>query len=165
MEQKWYAVRTPFKREKLALADLTRQGIECYLPMLHEVRRYDHKYREVDLPLIRSYLFVRLNEKGYYPVVTCPYVSGFVRFGEEIISIPEEEMALLRRIVGEGELRDAEEGIFDEGDIVEIIGGKLTGIKGTLIEHKGKNQVAISLNAIGYSLIMDIDPAHLRRVK
>ncbi len=149
----------------MALADLTRQGIECYLPMLHEVKRYEHKYREVDLPLIRSYLFVRLNESGYHPVVACPYVSGFIRFGEEIVSIPEEEMDLLRRIVGEAQLSGAEEGIFDEGDIVEIIGGKLTGIKGTLIEHKGKNQVAISLNAIGYSLIMDIDPAHLRHVK
>lgn len=158
-------MRTPFKREKLALADLTRQGIECYLPMLHEVKRYEHKYREVDLPLIRSYLFVRLNESGYHPVIACPYVSGFVRFGEEIVSIPEEEMALLRRIVGEGNLQDAEEGIFDEGDHVEIIGGKLTGIRGTLVERLGKNRVAIALNAIGYSLIMDIDPAYLRRVK
>lgn len=147
------------------MADLTRQGITCYLPMLHEVRRYAHKNREVDLPLIRSYLFVRLNESNYHPVVACPYVSGFVRFGEEIVPIPEEEIALLRRIVGEGGLRDAEEGIFDEGDQVEIIGGKLTGVHGTLVERKGKNCVAIALNVIGYSLIMDVDPVHLRRVR
>ena len=163
MEEKWFAVRTPFKREKLALADLTRKGLVCYLPLLHDVRRYQKKVREVDIPLIRSYLFVCLNESAYHDVVTCPYVSGFVRFGEEIVSVPEEEMNLLRRIVGEAGLCDAEEGIFNEGEVVEIIGGKLTGITGTLIERKGKNQVAIALNVIGYSLVMDIDPIHLRR--
>lgn len=165
MEEQWYAVRTPFKREKLAQSDLQRQGVETYLPILHEVRRYASKTREVDTPLIRSYLFVRINEKGYHPVVACPYVSGFIRFGDHIVAVPEDEMNLLRRIVGEAELKEAEPGLFEDGDQVEIIGGKLTGIRGTLVERKGKNQVAVALQVIGYSLIMDVDPIHLRRLK
>lgn len=164
VDEQWFAVRTPFKREKLAQKELQRQGVETYLPLLHEVRRYASKNREVDIPLIRSYLFVRINESGYHPVVACPYVSGFIRFGDHIVAVPEEEMDLLRRIVGEAGLTDAEQGIFEEGDQVEIIGGKLTGIRGTLVERKGKNQVAVALQVIGYSLIMDIDPAHLRRL-
>ncbi|MBK7342234.1 MAG: UpxY family transcription antiterminator [Saprospiraceae bacterium] len=164
MEEKWFAVRTPFKREKLALADLTRKGLVCYLPLLHDVRRYQKKVREVDIPLIRSYLFVCLNESAYHTVVTCPFVSGFVRFGEEIVSVPEEEMTSSAALLAKPGCVMPKR-VFSMKEKWLRSSAETDGNYRHLNRTKGQNQVAIALNVIGYSPVMDIDPIHLRRVK
>lgn len=163
-EARWYAVRTSFRHEKRAHQDLARQGLDAWLPLLKETRRYNRKYREVEKPLLGSYLFVHINAQGYYPVIQSPYVSGFVRFGEDILPIPEDEIALIRRIVGEGEVREAAKRELREGDLVEIIGGKLTGIRGILEGPRNRKRVSVSLHNLGYVLVIDVDPKLLRRI-
>ena len=38
-QARWFAVRTPFKKEKSAMAELKRRGIECYVPLVEKVKR------------------------------------------------------------------------------------------------------------------------------
>lgn len=161
---RWYAVRTAFRHEKMAMRDLLRQGVEAWVPLLKETRRYTRKVREVELPLLASYLFVRINEKGYYPVVQSPYINGFVRFGEQIVPVPEEEMELIRRVVGDAAILEASQRTLQVGDLVEIIGGKMTGIRGVLEEERNGNRVSIALETLGYTLVIEVDPKHLRRI-
>jgi transcription antitermination factor NusG len=162
--ERWYAVHTPFRHEKLAQRDLERQGIKVWLPLLKETRRYERKYREVEIPLFSSYLFVCINERGYYPVIQSPYISGFIRFGEDILPVPEQEMDLIRLIVGEAEAIKAKPRELVIGDRVEIIGGKLTGVRGVLEGQRNSNQVSVSLQTLAYTLVVEVDPKFLRRI-
>ena len=45
-EAKWFAVYTKYKREKVILKDLHRQGIQAYLPIQKLVRVYASKKKE-----------------------------------------------------------------------------------------------------------------------
>ena len=161
---RWYAVRTCFRHEKMALKDLTRQGVEAWLPLLKETRRHHRKMREVEIPLLGSYIFVHINEKGYLPVISSPYVNGFIRFGDHIVPVPDEEMELLHRIVGAAEIIDARQRVMEPGDMVEIIGGKLTGVRGVIEEQRGNHEVSVSLITIGYTLVLQVDPKFLRKI-
>ncbi len=164
-EERWYVVRTSFRHEKIAFRDLERQGLQAWLPLLRETRQYDRKFREVEIPLLGSYLFVHINERGYYPVLQSPYISGFVRFGEHILPVPEQEMALIRRVVGDAEILEASKRDLVIGDMVEIIGGKMTGVRGILEDQLNRNQVSVSLQTLGYTLVIEVDPAYLRKIK
>lgn len=163
-EPKWFAIYTRSKSEKVVQKLLTIKQIECYLPLQKVTRRYTRKIKSYEIPLISCYLFVRIVKKQYIPVLETQNVVKFIRIAKNLIAIPDEEIDLLKRIVGEGYEIEAEPGTFNRGDEVEIIGGKLTGLRGKLVDTHGKKQMVVELNNVGYSLKMNIDISLLRRV-
>ena len=84
---------------------------------------------------------------------------------ENLISIPQDEIDLLKRVVGEIEEINVGAIEMGIGDEVEIIGGNLTGIRGRLVELEGKNRFVVQLASIGYQLSMIIDKSLLRLLK
>lgn len=163
-EKRWFAVYTRYKSEKVVSQFLNQKEIENYLPLQKVVRRYTRKIKTHNLPLIPCYIFVRIVKKEYVPVLETENVVKFLRFSKNLLSIPEEEIDILRRVVGDGEEVEAEVGVYHEGDLVEVVGGKLTGLKGRLVEKQGKKQMLIELENVGYTLRMNIDVSLLRKV-
>ena len=160
----WFAVYTRYKREKVVKKELNQRGINCYLPLQKLTRHYTRKIKHVELPLISCYIFVNINKSNYVPVLEVPDVVNFVKFSNKMIAIPEKEIDIMKRVVGEVPNILVEEGAFRDGDSVEVIGGQLTGLKGILIEQRNEKNFVIELDNLGYSLIMQIDPKYLRKI-
>jgi transcription antitermination factor NusG len=118
-EQKWFAVRTRSKSEKVVINRLQEQGIEVYLPLLPVTRHYTRKVKHYQLPLISCYVFVKICRQDYLSVLKTDHVVDFVRFSKNLIAIPEREIDLLRRIVGETSAVQAEPLDLEKGDLVE----------------------------------------------
>ncbi len=165
-EPRWFAVYTNYKREKLVHRLLTQKGIHSYLPLQKVVRRYTRKIKRLEIPLISCYIFVKIVKGQYVPVLETEHVLRFVRFSRNLISIPEEEIDIIRRVVGEGIEVEAQptSDDFAEGDEVEIISGNLTGLHGKLVSIEGKNRFVVDLETMGYSLKMNVEPSLLRKV-
>ncbi|HHM20995.1 MAG TPA: UpxY family transcription antiterminator [Bacteroidetes bacterium] len=163
-EPRWFAVYTRSKSEKVVRRLLANKKIECYLPLQKVTRRYVRKIKSYEIPLISCYIFVKIVKDQYIPVLETENVVKFIRLAKNLIAIPEKEMDILKLVVGEGENVEARPGRFAEGDLVEIVGGKLTGLKGKLIEVQGKKQMVIELDNVGYSLKMSVDISLLRKV-
>ncbi|MBK8195118.1 MAG: UpxY family transcription antiterminator [Lewinellaceae bacterium] len=162
---RWFAVYTRYKREKVVLERLQEKGIQTYLPVQRLTRRYDRKVREVELPLINCYIFTRITRKNYVQVLDTPDVLHFVRFSNNLIAIPEKEILLLQRVTGgQEDLEIEQHDGCRVGDEVEIVGGRLTGVKGILVEKRGKGNFLIELRNIGFSLRLQVDPSLLRRM-
>lgn len=161
---RWFALYTMAKREKMVAGRLAQKGITCYLPLLHHTRYYTRKIKQVELPLIRGYVFVQITKKEYVPVLETPDVVNFVKFNKNLIAIPEEEIDIIRRVVGDAMLAEAEPISFEPGDEVEIIGGQLTGIRGKLVSRENKREVLLELTTIGLALRVTIKEEYLRRV-
>ena len=161
---KWFAVYTKYKREKVIKKELEHKGITVYLPLQKLVRVYASKRKKVELPLISCYIFVKIIKSEYLPVLQTDNVVKFVRIAKDLISIPEKEIEIMRRIVGEGIPVTAEPSSFVEGDKVEIVSGNLTGLQGTLVEKHGEKEVLIDLETMGYSLRMTLEARLLKKV-
>ena len=161
-EAKWFAVYTAYKREKIVCRQLNRKGVTAYLPVQKLVRRYTRKIRTVELPLIRCYIFVKITQKEYVKVLETEQVLGFVNFSKNLIAIPEWEMELMKRVLGEGIEVNAEKREFYEGDTVEVVSGNLHGLRGKLCSIKGKKLFLVDLDYLGYTLQMTIDPILLK---
>ena len=162
---KWFAVYTPYKREKIAAKELAKGGLEVYLPVHTLTRQYVRKVKTVELPLINHYVFVKITKKEYIRVLQCPYVLQFVKFSKNLVSIPEEEIDLIKRILGETEAVHLDSILFQKGDEVEVIGGNLTGLKGVLIQKENSQYLRVQLTNIGISLNVSIAAHLLRKVK
>lgn len=163
-EARWFAVRTRFKSEKVAFKQLTSYKINAYLPIKHLTRRYSRKIRHVELPLISSFVFVKITKKEYVKVLETEYVAGFLKFGQNLLSIPEEQIDLIRRLLGENIDVSAHEEFLAKGDKVEVIAGPLLGLQGYLINVQGKERVMVELINSGYSLQIDIDSHLLKKI-
>jgi transcription antitermination factor NusG len=163
-EQRWFAVYTRFKSEKVVHRLLATKNIEVYLPLQKVTRRYTRKIKHHEIPLISCYVFVKITKAEYVPVLETENVVRFIKFARNLYAIPDHEIDIIKRVTGEGEDVVAEPGSFKEGDMVEVIGGKLTGIRGRMVEKHGKKQVVVELESIGYSLRMTVDIALLQHL-
>jgi transcription antitermination factor NusG len=165
VEPRWFAVRTRFKSEKLALKQLTQRGLAAYLPIRNLTRRYNRKIRHVELPLINSFVFVKIRKSEYARVLETEYVAGFLKFGQNILAIPEQQIDLIKRLLGEKIEIVAEQSGFLKGDWVEVTAGPLLGLRGQLVMIQGKERVLVELVNSGYSLQIAIENYLLKKIK
>ncbi len=163
-DAKWFAVYTRYKREKVVERLLKEKGIEVYLPIQKQTRRYTRKVRIVELPLLSCYIFVKIVKAEYVSVLETENVVRFIHFSKNLLSIPEKEINLMQRIVGEVDELTVLDRIYTEGDIIEVVAGNLTGLRGKLISRQGKKCFLVELSTVGYSLQINIEPHLLRKV-
>ena len=161
----WYAIYTRFKAEKRVTLLLERKGILCYLPLKQVVKRYTRKIKKYQVPLINSYVFVKIDPKQYVKVLETENVIKFVKPGKELYPIPEKEIEILQRIVGGQEVEFKAEPIdFINGKEVEVTSGSMTGVRGKIIKKANRNTFVVELNHIGFQLIIEIDKKLLSTV-
>lgn len=164
-EDKWFAVYTKYKCEKYVVQQLAKKGIAAYVPLITKVKRYSSKIKQLEVPIINCYIFVKIKKHEYVQVLQTEYVMGFIKQRKNLIHIPEAEIDILKMIVGEIENVDAREMEYGTGDEVEIIKGNLAGIKGKLIEKTGNHNFVVELSSIGLQLTMTIEKRNLRLIK
>lgn len=164
-EARWFAVYTKYKREKLVAKELSRKGIENYLPLQKIYRSYERKKKLVELPLFSCYVFVKINKQEYRIVEDVEDVVDFVHFSRNLISIPEEEIEIIRRVLGEEGSLEVESQTFEEGDLVEVIKGNLHGLKGKLLQKKGKKIFLVELEKVGYQIKLEINPKDVVKIR
>lgn len=163
-EARWFAVYTRNKSEKYVLDKLSKKGIEAYVPLLHFTRKYKSKTKQVELPLINCYVFVKITKEDYIRVLQTENVISFLKLRNNLIAIPENEIDTLRWVVGEKLTINVDENTgFEEGVAVEVIAGNLTGLKGKIVKRKNKKHFLVALKTIGYTLNVDISQDLLQR--
>lgn len=156
-EARWFAVYTKYKAEKFVAEKLQKKGIEAYVPLLHYTRKYKSKTKQVALPLISCYVFVRITKEDYVRVLQTEHVIHFLQLRSNLIAIPDDEIQTLKWVVGEKmDVQIHENKGFNTGAHVEVIAGNLTGLKGKIIKQKNKKFFVVELETMGYALEVNI---------
>lgn len=161
--QYWYAVRTRTRSEKWVIQQLLEHKIECWIPLKWSIRKYPGRIRKTQIPLINGYVFVYINRSQYVKVLETDGVFGFVQFASDIPTIPTEQIELLKYITGENMNVEMTDQVMEKGDLVEIIGGELTGLSGELVEFKGKHRVLMRMENVGLSFFLEVPRNKLRK--
>ena len=160
---KWFAIHTKYKCEKYVAKQLQAKGLEAYVPLLKKTKMYVRKVKTYEIPLITCYVFVRIDSDERVKVLQTQYVHGFVDIGGRVTAIPDEEIELMKRVVGEIEEVSATPFTWENGDPVEVISGNLTGLVGKIVDRRGKREFLVELETLGYQLNVQIDNSLLRR--
>ncbi|HLN74529.1 MAG: UpxY family transcription antiterminator [Methylococcaceae bacterium] len=162
----WHAVYVKSRAEKKAQLDLQTQGIETFLPLQRKLRQWSDRKKWVEMPLIAGYLFVKICRKEYDQVLQSSNVVTYVRFEGKAAIVPDVQIEYLKLMLSQ---QDTEVELTREklkpGQTVEVVAGPFIGLKGKLQKIKGKSKVAVELEQLGYSAMVEIEVQNIISIK
>jgi len=153
----WYALYTRSRYEKKLHQDLNRRGVENYLPLKVEKRKWSDRVKVIEEPLLRGYLFVKVSNKEYFDVLNNTGAVCYVAFAGKAASIPEDQIQSLKAFVSNfnDQINVTRENIT-KGTQVKIRRGLLKGVQGEIVEIRGKNRIVLRFESLGYCIHSDI---------
>jgi transcriptional antiterminator RfaH len=163
-EEKWYALYTRPRAEKLVYQRLVEVGIETFLPLQKTYRMWSDRKKLVEKPLLTSYIFVKTNGKNFPKVYKTNGVVKFVSFEGKPVSIPQNQIDNLRLLINSDAEIEVSFDKFATGDNVEVISGSLVGLTGELIKIGSKNRVIVRIDRLDQNLILKIPRGFLKKI-
>jgi len=164
-DKHWYAIYTHSRAEKRVESRLAENGIETYLPLQKTLRQWSDRKKMIEKPLISSYVFVRVTPKDFFTVRTTDGVVKFIMLQGKPVVIPEVQITNLRILCGSDVEVAVSSDVYAKGDMVEVIYGSLTGLRGELIRVGRKHKVVIRIIQPGMNLTVDIKTTSIRKLE
>lgn len=159
----WHAVYVKSRSEKKAQKELQFKEIESFLPLQLKLRQWSDRKKWVEMPLIPGYLFVRISRKEYDPVLQSNFIVSYVRFEGIAAVIPDNQIDYLKLMLKQDNLNiEITQETFEPGQMIEVVSGPLIGLRAKLVRIKGKEKVAIELEQLGYSALIEISAEDIR---
>jgi transcriptional antiterminator RfaH len=160
---KWYPVYTQPRAEKKACQALLNKGIETYLPLHKQFKQWSDRKKWVEEPFIKSYLFVCIKDHEQTEVLMTRGIARFIYFSGKIASMPDRQIQELKLLMASPfELEITEEDL-QPGEKIIIKAGPLKGLKGEIISYRSQKQLALRLENLGYSIIVNVSASLINR--
>jgi transcription antitermination factor NusG len=162
---KWYALYTRSRFEKKMLGDLTDRRIEVFLPMREVISRWKDRKKRIWIPLFPGYIFVNHVDtpENRFRILNIPGAVRFVGFEGRANPIPDEQIQYVRKFL-EASISIDPYPYMQVGSRVEVIAGPLKGIRGILVEKRGRFRFVIQVDLIRQAVSAEIDASDVRPI-
>jgi transcription termination/antitermination protein NusG len=164
---RWYACYTRARAEKRVERLLQERGFETFLPLIPRMSQWKDRRKRVEWPLFPSYVFGRFALDDTYRVLSVPGVVTLVKVNGRPVPVDDAELNNVRRFAAalqDGDVAPEPRPYLSEGDTVEVVDGPFCGVRGTVVERRGRRRVLVGLKAIGQGLEVDIDTRLLKTI-
>ncbi len=158
----WYVAYTFPKQERKVNRQLTQLGIETYLPFYETIRQWSDRRKKLEVPLFPNYIFVRTHSKKLAELLSVDGLSRFVAFGGTYATVRSEEIRAIDHLLRTGLTVQRESYPFKVGEEVEIGSGPLAGLRGCIMQRKGKARFILKVEGIKQALAIDLPRAYLK---
>ena len=84
----WFAFYTKSKMERRIQNNLQLRNIECYTPVIKELRQWSDRMKWIEEPLFRNYVLAKVPVNRIYEILStdgCVYVVSFEGEGAELV--------------------------------------------------------------------------------
>jgi transcription antitermination factor NusG len=157
-QERWYAIRTRSRHEKVAIRQLDGAGVEAFLPLVTQVHRWVTGPKHVDVPLFPGYAFVRIT---YTPdqrvrVLRAHGVAGFVGTQGKGTPIPDKQIEDIKLLLN-NKIPFKNSMTLRVGQRVRVKGGSLDGVEGVLVGTRSQRKLVILIEPIQRSLSVDLE--------
>jgi transcriptional antiterminator RfaH len=116
----------------------------------------EHRMKWVDMPLLRSYIFVRVSQDNYAKVLSTDSVVRFITFENKAVPIPDKQIDTIRLLLNQGAELEVVSKRFEPGDKIVVQAGPFLGLQGELVQYRGKKKVLIRLGSMSESLLVTL---------
>jgi transcription termination/antitermination protein NusG len=157
----WFAIWTRSRHEKTVQEQLAIKEIEAFLPTVPRWSRWKDRKKKIDWPLFPGYCFARFEPVSSLPILKCAGVVSIVSFNGEPAPIPDFEIESIRRLV-QSELQYDPCPFINEGMMVEVVHGPLTGAIGRLVRKGAHARLVLAVDIIGRAVSVTVDAADVR---
>lgn len=144
----WYVIYTKPKWEKKVAEKLTQAGIECYCPLITQIKQWSDRKKKVEVPLFNSYVFVQLPEADRNTVFA---VLGVVRYlfwlGKPAI-VRDEEIVLIQKNLNATNIADISVTSMQVGDRIKLDSGAFSN-QNAIVQEISKTHYILVLESLG----------------
>ncbi|KAF2513521.1 UpxY family transcription antiterminator [Flavobacterium foetidum] len=144
----WYVIYTKPKWEKKVAEKLEQSGIECYCPLITQIKQWSDRKKKVEVPLFNSYVFVRLEEAERNSVFQ---VSGVVRYlfwlGKPAI-VKDEEIEIIKSSLKSPNIADVTVTAIQVGDKIKLESGAFSNQE-AIVQEVSKTHYILILESLG----------------
>lgn len=141
----WYVVYTKPKWEKKVAEKFNEIGIECYCPLITQVKQWSDRKKKTEVPLFNSYVFVHLEDVTRNSVFQ---ISGVVRYlfwlGKPAI-VKDEEINIIKISLKAPNISDISVSSIQVGDRIKLETGVFT----------NQNAVVQEISNTYYTLVLE----------
>jgi transcription antitermination factor NusG len=166
IDKQWFAIYTRSRTEKKVAAELIEQGYEAWIPLLKTMRQWSDRKKMVEVPLFNSYIFVRINLSKIRSIISKADGAVYVvSFSGQPAAIPDKQIEDLKLLLDSSEKFEISFNEFIYGDRVEVTRGTLKGLQGMFVQYKGQKRVLMHIDAINQKLLININPAFIKKMQ
>lgn len=144
----WYVVYTKPKWEKKVADKLRQLGIECYCPLITQVKQWSDRKKKVEVPLFNSYVFVQIADSERSSVFQ---VAGVVRYlfwlGKPAI-VKDEEITIIKTNLKSPNISDVSVSAFQVGDKIKLETGAFSN-QSAIVQEVTNNYYTLVLETLG----------------
>ncbi|PJZ66927.1 UpxY family transcription antiterminator [Leptospira wolffii] len=156
----WYAVYTFSRSEKKLAEQLSKRGMNHYLPLIPIKRQWSDRIKTIHAPVFSSYVFVQIDIRSEkIRVLETPGAHHFLSVSGAPHAIPEEDMDFIRDLVDEypDRIRIEKENSLQPGKKVLITAGRFKGRRAQVVRKGNKASVKVSLSGIDTAIYLDLN--------
>lgn len=166
VELQWFVAKTKAKQEKSVQRQIEELGVQTFLPVRTEIRKWSDRMKKVDTILIPNTIFIRAEKQQAFDLHNVHGVSiSFVKDATRIppsspLIIPDGQMSDFQRFVeiAQGQYDVERDVLYQKGDKVIVTSGPFKGVVGELFRVDDHNKVVVKLdNLIACSVIITMD--------
>lgn len=160
--RKWRVLYVRPRYEKKVEQQLLDAAIEVFLPVHETMRQWSDRKKKVVLPLFPGYLFVHVDEKERMRAFEAVGVMKYVHFSGKLAGVRADVIDSLRILVhgAPQELETTNESL-PLGSPVRIKHGPLAGMKGHVVQYRGAKKVAVVIEVIQQTVMVEVPVAEL----
>jgi transcription antitermination factor NusG len=147
----WFAIHIRMHDHARIETALQHKGFEVLSPYYFptRIRADGHRKRTRKTPLFPGYLFCSLDPRDRMGVLMVPGVKQILGIGATVTPVPAAEIEAVRLTLASGlPIEPCRLADLEPGELVEVLSGPLTGVRGTVVYHKGKHRVVITVSAL-----------------
>ena len=159
----WYAIYTKPRCEKKVNSVLTAKGMMSYCPLTRAKKKWSDRYKWVEEPLFKSYVFIFIRPDQISEVRLTDGVVNFVYWLGQPAVIRESEIVTIRKFLQEHDNVRAERMELVPGQRVMVNSGIMMDRVGS-VKKVLKNKVVVMLEDIGFRLEAELKPEHLNLI-
>lgn len=144
----WYVVYTKPKWEKKVSERLNQIGIECYCPLVIQVKQWSDRKKKIEVPLFNSYVFVQLQDADRNSVFQ---VAGAVRYlfwlGKPAI-VKDEEINIIKKSLTDLNVSEIAVTPFQVGERIKLESGVFSN-QDAIVQEVSKTHYILVLESLG----------------
>ena len=154
----WYVLYVKPKSEKKVAKQLEDLGFNVYCPLITTIKQWSDRKKKVELPLISSCIFIKVEEKDRNDVFHVPGVVRYLFYLGEPAKVRDHEITILRDYL-KGTVEAIEIENIKPGDTYLIPEGPFKGKEG-IVNEIGTNRLQLVLKSLGMKITVTKEEIH-----
>jgi transcriptional antiterminator RfaH len=150
----WYVVYTKPKWEKKVAEQLKEKGVDCYCPLITQVKQWSDRKKKVEVPLFNSYVFVYLEESERNLAFLSTGVIRYLFWLGKPAIVREEEIKTIKEWLDGSHINEITVESYQVGDKIKVVSGPFNNQE-AVVKEVSKNHYVLVLESLGCVLKMN----------